>query len=88
MSRTLGLKYFGLQVGALAAVMLLAPSCTAVQRYSRSTAETACASFDRCTVYDDAGRHEVACFQPAGETSTASAGDAGWPITTASCRPG
>jgi hypothetical protein len=88
MFHTSALKYFVLRVGTLVAVTLLVSSCAAVQRYSRSAAETACASFDRCVVYDDTGRHDVACFQPPGDASPAVAGDAGWPLTTASCRLG
>jgi hypothetical protein len=65
---------------------LLASSCAAVDRYSVRRAENACAAFDRCTVYDGVGPHEVACFQPGWEGPTVFAGDPDWPLSDAVCR--
>ena len=67
---------------------LLGSSCAATQQYSRVAGQRACASFDRCTVYDGAGTHGAACFQPAGEVPQVFAGDSGWPLPTAVCQPG
>jgi len=66
---------------------LLGSSCAAAQQYSRVAGQRACASFDQCTVYDGAGKHGAACFQPAGEVPQVFAGDSGWPLPTATCRP-
>ena len=86
MLRTSILKYFGLRLGTLVAVTLLASSCTAARTYSRSAAETACASFDRCAVYDGTGSHQVACYAPAQEAPLVFAGDSGWPLGSATCQ--
>jgi len=85
MSRHFEANHFHVAVAGLLA-MLLGSSGDALQRYSVQAGQNACASFDECTVYDDAGRHEVACFQPAGEAPQAFAGDFGWPLSTATCK--
>jgi hypothetical protein len=86
MSGHVGSKRFA---GTMAALLLtlLAPSCAAVQQYSKNTGRNACASFDQCTVYDNQGKYEVACFEPAGEVHEVFAGDFAWPLSTGACQP-
>lgn len=67
-------------------LLFMSSSCAATQQYSRLAGESACASFDRCVVYDESGEHDVACFQPAGDAPLAFAGDVDWPLTTAACQ--
>jgi hypothetical protein len=86
MSRHFVTSRLNMKVAGLV-LMLLGSSCAAAQQYSRREGESACASFDRCAVYDDSGKHDVACFQPAGEAPLAFAGDVAWPLTTAVCQP-
>jgi hypothetical protein len=66
-------------------LMLLSSSCAAAQQFSRRTGQIACASFDRCMAYDDAGKHEATCFQPADEAPQVFAGNSRWPLSTAVC---
>lgn len=84
MSRRIASTRFDVKVGCLL-LALLASSCADVARYSQQAGQIACASFDQCTIYDDAGRHDVACFQPWGDGPQVFAGDSGWPLSTGSC---
>jgi len=84
MSRRVASIRFDVKVGGLL-LALLASSCADMARYSQRAGQVACASFDQCTVYDDAGRHDVACFEPWGDEPEVFAGDSGWPLTTVSC---
>ena len=85
MSRHFAANHLHVAVAGLLA-MLLGSSCGAIQRYSAQAGQNACTSFEKCTVYDDAGRHEAACFQPAAEAPQAFAGDSGWPLSTVTCQ--
>jgi len=59
--------------------------CSALESYSRRAGANACASFDRCLVYDDSGPREAACFAPWGERPTVIAGQYGWPFAPGVC---
>jgi hypothetical protein len=84
MSRRVASTLLDPKVGFLL-LLLLGSSCADVEHFSRRAGQAACASFDQCTVYDDAGEHEVACFDVGGDESRVFAGESGWPLSTASC---
>jgi hypothetical protein len=69
---------------ALALVLSLS-GCASLEAYSRRAGRDACAALDRCTVYDDSGKHEVPCFWLATERRMVYPGDRGWPFEPGVC---
>jgi hypothetical protein len=84
MSRRIASIRFDVKVGCLL-LALLGSSCAEVARYSQQAGQVACGAFNQCTVYDDAGRHDVACFDAWGEESQVFADESGWPLSTTAC---
>jgi hypothetical protein len=84
MSRRIASTRFDVKVGCLL-LALLGSSCADLARYSQQAGQVACGSFNQCTIYDDAGRRDVACFEAWGEESQVFAGESGWPLSRTTC---